>query len=317
MGIACHRILCHYIVSVTRRIGDSDAATDKDHTAMNKMHKAIADLGFEKTPNGMTAYVRDGKFADCYVTLNDADGVTYPAWGNDIRVAVRGNNDLVFHALEFGRDYYMMDTDAQRDGYAFEHGGMSITDAFASECSRFTVDPETEYDIPKLVAQLLTRLNDISKPDPTVPDSESRDALLAEYEDYCDKHSLPKMSADELMCELDYSAENAPHIEFLSIFSDRWEDMERREQGGDDERIGGAAGPVRMVPVCVACRFPSVFKMVDATYDWDRDQQAWVTQPLEPEQVTYQCRECRYIHDSVDMVPEAEADMDDSSDDEN
>lgn len=49
--------------------------------------------------------------------------------------------------------------------------------------------------------------------------SDGLDALSNEYREYCAKHNLPAMSADELLCE---DIDNA-HTDYLIDFLRRWE----------------------------------------------------------------------------------------------
>lgn len=53
-------------------------------------------------------------------------------------------------------------------------------------------------------------------------DKERIDALVDEYQAYCDSHGLPQLSADELLWELEGEARQK-HRAYLLDFISRWE----------------------------------------------------------------------------------------------
>lgn len=62
-------------------------------------------------------------------------------------------------------------------------------------------------------------------------DKERIDALVDEFQAYCDSHGLPQLSADELLWELE-GEEREKHRAYLIGFIERWEKLMDDIYGG-------------------------------------------------------------------------------------
>lgn len=128
----------------------------------------LNDFRFDKEADSFKVTAKGGLWNNWTVEVwssAGAKGGKAPIYGETIFVTAESPTGRNCLTVMFQYSETLPDDNGQNraSGYWFDHECVAITDAFTSTCSRFTVNPEEYYGMPKVVAQLLTNLNDIAR----------------------------------------------------------------------------------------------------------------------------------------------------------